>query len=305
MWQVHAAISELMQKGDFQAAIAQIAAHRDECFGKFSPLFVLEAACVARGDRPEHYIRAAEILQEAASFDPANFWIFYNLSHYLTKLGRAPEAQMATWRVHRLLGWPESEAKGYEFTHDYFAGNIPQWSEWFATLITMRPIYCLEIGSWQGASATWLLDKVISDRGGLLTCVDTFTGSSEHQGILKNLGLSLEGMFDRNIARTGHKAMCRKRVGSSQKWLRRLPYQSYDFIYIDGAHEAKYVIQDAVLSVPLLKSAGFMLVGDVNFCFPDDPSQNTAKAVDFLLEVFHEEIECVHKGRQVLLKRTN
>jgi len=131
----------------------------------------------------------------------------------------------------------------------------------------MRPIYCLEVGSWQGASATWLLDKVVSARGGLLSCIDTFAGSSEHEALLGSLGSSLEAIFDSNIAKTGYRAMCRKLVGSSQERLRPLPPEAFDFIYIDGAHEAKFVIQDAVLALPLLKPGGYILFDDaVSFC---------------------------------------
>jgi len=47
----------------------------------------------------------------------------------------------------------------------------------------------------------------------------------------------------------------------------QLMNEHFDFIYIDGAHEAKFVIQDAVLALPLLKPGGYILFDDaVSFC---------------------------------------
>jgi hypothetical protein len=68
MWQIWSDIHALMTQGAYDEALAEIAIHRDECRGTFSPLFVLEAACVARHGQPKNYARAAEILQEATGF---------------------------------------------------------------------------------------------------------------------------------------------------------------------------------------------------------------------------------------------
>jgi len=87
MWQIWSDIHALMTQGAYDEALAEIAIHRDECRGTFSPLFVLEAACVARHGQPENYARAAEILQEATGFDDRNYWVYYNLAHFLGKLG--------------------------------------------------------------------------------------------------------------------------------------------------------------------------------------------------------------------------
>ena len=224
MWQIYNVIQKLVDAGDVNNALTEIEKYRGECISsRFSPLLVLEASCIADQGTLQGYTRAVEILEEAATLDPTNFWIFYNLGHYLRHLERDHEALAAIRKSHCLVGWPESKEKGYEFTHDYFSGNIALWERWFAEVITVTPIDCLEVGSWQGASATWLLDKVVSPRGGLLTCIDTFTGSSEHKGIVRSLGTSLEALFDSNIDKSGHKGLCRKLVGPSQERLRSLP----------------------------------------------------------------------------------
>jgi len=305
MWDVHAQVRQLIDTGDYAGALTKISTYREQCFGTFSPLFVLEADCVARAGRPESYARAIAILEEAAGFDRNNFWIYYALARYLRLVGRSSEAHAASWEAHRSVGWSESGEKGYEFTDDWFSAEISKWAEWFSTLITNQPVYCLEIGSWQGISATWLLDKVVAPRGGHLTCIDRFTGSSEHAALMNGLEAPLEELFDRNIAKTGRGSLCRKLVGYSHHWLRRLPYESYDFIYVDGAHEAKFVIQDAVLAAPLLKPDGFLLFDDADFRFAEDPIQNTENAIEFFRNTFGDEFECIDRGRQVLFRKVS
>ena len=92
-------------------------------------------------------------------------------------------------------------------------------------------------------------------------------------------------------------------VGRSSDVLRLLAPGAYDFAYIDGAHEAKHVISDAVLVWPLLEAGGFLLFDDYNFTFAATPEQNTAQAIDFFLRVYADELEVIDKGAQVLLRK--
>ena len=221
----------------------------------------------------------------------------------LAALGDADAAAAQYRQAHALIGWPESQRHGYVFTHDYFSSNIPQWRDWFATHITAAPIAALEIGSWQGGSACWLLDAVVAPRGGHLTCIDTFAGSSEHEGLAAAGPGALEAAFDANIARSLQGARVRKLAGRSQDVLPRLHGERFDFIYIDGAHEAKFVIQDAVLCWGLLPAGGHMLFDDVPFAFAAAPEQDTARAIDFFLSVFRDDVTVIARGRQLLLRR--
>jgi predicted O-methyltransferase YrrM len=63
------------------------------------------------------------------------------------------------------------------------------------------------------------------------------------------------------------------------------------------------VIQDAVLALPLLKPGGYILFDDVPFRFAHSPRQDTARAVEFFAEVFHDELTCIHKEYQMLLQK--
>lgn len=230
-----------------------------------------------------------------------NLWTHYCLGHHLASQGQLSPAAAAFRVCHRLCGWPASEAKGYVFTHDYFAGHISVWQRWFTDTIQQRPIRILEVGSWQGGSTLWLLDQVLAERGGSITCVDTWEGSSEH-GFLGTMGLQLEELFDANIARSGHSEQVEKRKGRSQDVLPQLAGQLFDFIYIDGAHEADLVLQDALNAHPLLAPGGFLVFDDLAYSFTD-PKQNTIHGINTFLELAGEAYEEIERGAQLLLRK--
>jgi len=72
----------------------------------------------------------------------------------------------------------------------------------------------------------------------------------------------IEERFDRNIEATGVAYKIKKIKGSSEKMLRGLRLEKYDYVYIDGSHLAKWVLSDAVLSWDLIKPGGLMIFDD-------------------------------------------
>jgi hypothetical protein len=303
-WAHYGTISVLVQTGQHQTALDRLSAYETEKGGLAPPLVVLRAQSLnALGD----YAAASRALLQVVAAGEADFWIWYTMAETRRGLLNWPGVFEANRAAHSLAGWSESPRRGYQFTHDYFAPNLLNWQAWFTQHITTAPIAALEIGSWQGGSACWLLDKVVGPRGGTLTCIDPFSGSSEHAGflpgVMAELGGSLEGLFDANIARTGHAKQVRKLKGFSQDVLPGLHGERFDFIYVDGAHEAKWVIQDAVLCWGLLADGGHMLFDDVPFTFPDNPGQDTARAIEFFTSVFKDDIAILVSERQLLLRR--
>jgi predicted O-methyltransferase YrrM len=303
-WAHYHTISALVNNGQHAEALETLHAFQVANGGLAAPYVVLRAQ--ALGHIGKHHA-ASDALEGVVAGGNADFWIWYTLAEARRALGDWPGVFAASREAHLLAGWPESGQHGYRFTHDYFAANLLTWQAWFAQHITAAPIRALEIGSWQGGSACWLLDRVVGPRGGTLTCIDPFSGSSEHAAFLSqtlaDVGSSLEALFDDNVARTGHAGMVRKLKGFSQDVLPRLHGETFDFIYVDGAHEAKWVIQDAVLSWGVLAPGGFMLFDDVPFTFPERPEQNTARAIDFFTSVFRDDLTIIASERQLLLRR--
>jgi predicted O-methyltransferase YrrM len=300
-WEYFKTIERLLANGQHDAALALLNRRGGAPDRAKIPFFLLAARAHAAAGALDKAIATLHRFEDSGISD---FWAHYGLANYYRDLGCIEKTYHHYRKAHSSAGWTESDENGYRFTHDYFSGRIEDWNRRFAEVITKAPICCLEVGSWQGGSALWLLDKVVSRRGGSLTCIDSFAGSSEHAAFLRLIDESIESFFDDNIRRSGHAAQCRKLKGYSQQVLPTLIGSQFDFIYIDGAHQAKFVIQDAILAWPLLSNGGYLLFDDVDFSFPEAPAQNTERALDFFQSVFAEDIEVLERSPQLLLRRT-
>jgi predicted O-methyltransferase YrrM len=300
-WDDYHRLRAALDRGEADTVLREIAAASADPGELRVRLAGLQAQAHLRLGRPS---AAIGVLQRLVVSGEADYWTHHLLGQCYASLGESAEAAAHYRTAHALIGWRQSARNGYVFTHDYFSPNVPVWRDWFAEHITVTPIAALEIGSWQGGSATWLLDEVVGPRGGRLTCIDTFLGSSEHMELAAAGPGALEALFDANIARTGYAHRVRKLVGTSQAILPRLIGEEFDFIYIDGAHEAKFVIQDTVMSWALLRVGGCLLFDDATFTFPAAPEQDTHRAIDFFLSVFADDLTVIERGRQLLLRRT-
>jgi len=105
----------------------------------------------------------------------------------------------------------------------------------------------LEIGAFEGRTSVWLLDNVLTGKGCTLTCVDV----NPPENLKHNLSYHKD------------KAILVKTF--SHEWLYEELVDGggiYDFVYIDGDHNAPGVLEDAVLAWRALKIGGIMYFDD-------------------------------------------
>lgn len=212
------------------------------------------------------------------------------------------EFSPAQYQRERVIYGLESQAKLYHFTHDWFSRNIPLLSEHISIFAGLPNLHFLEVGSWEGRSTCWLLEKILTHESAQISCIDTFEGEDYlnlEQDILQNV----EDRFDWNIAQTGYARKVQKCIGRSQDVLRNLPLYTYDLLYIDGSHLAIDTLSDAILGWDLVKNEGLIIFDDYDKFFPDNPSQNTHLAVDAFITCFAPRIEVIHQSHQVILKK--
>ena len=57
------------------------------------------------------------------------------------------------------------------FTEDWFTNNIPTWNKVLGNLRN-KPVKFLEIGSFEGRSATWALENILTHKDSQLYCID-------------------------------------------------------------------------------------------------------------------------------------
>ncbi len=162
------------------------------------------------------------------------------------------------------MSFANSAPPTYEFSNDWFAHAKPAWSQILAQL---RPVKILEVGSFEGQSTCFLIETQGAREACELHCIDTWQGGIEHDGA--NMPL-VEQRFLRNTKAAchsvPHQVDLRIHKSRSDFALAQLfvqGYESYfDFIYIDGSHQAPDVLADAVLAFRLLRAGGIMAFDD-------------------------------------------
>ena len=90
--------------------------------------------------------------------------------------------------------------------------------------------------------------------------------------------------------------------GSQLRTLERIPM--FDAVYIDGSHKSWHVLEDAVLSFPLLKVGGVMLFDDYqggDILSLEYPHQ----AINVFLKIHSDSIEVVHRDYQLAIRKIN
>lgn len=192
-------------------------------------------------------------------------------------------------------------AEKYQFTEDWVSPHSGVWREHLKHLKGRRNIHALEIGSFEGRSALWFLENILTDATSTITCVDLF------------IGKTYEDQFDHNIQVSTLGKKVRKIKGSSQTILRQLKLNHYDFIYVDGSHFAVNVLMDAVLSWDLLKVGGIIIFDDylmnanaipqLRMAEQETPWALPRMAIDAFLQVFRPYLELRYRGYQVIVRK--
>ena len=154
-------------------------------------------------------------------------------------------------------------AQELKFDNDWFTPNIPTWLTAFQknNFDEKTELNCLEIGSWQGMSAVFILKYFERAQ---LTCVDTWEGADEHQSEHSTTSetlMKVEEVFDFNLS--PYKQRLTKFKGTSYQYFNNhFDSEKFDLIYIDGSHHSDDVILDAIKAFQMLKVNGLIIFDD-------------------------------------------
>jgi hypothetical protein len=194
----------------------------------------------------------------------------------------------------------------YKFTVDQFSPHIKHWEEDIGHLSNLPGLTFLEIGCFEGRATIWLLNTILTHATSSIVCLDTFdfSGQGYYDSNTTNDGLTIEGRFRHNIEQTSSSSKVKTVIGPSQVTLRDLPLSHFDFVYIDGSHIGRHVLEDAVLSWGLLKNGGIMTFDDYLWEDHPDPLMRPKIAIDSFLSIYGECRKVIRKDRQVTIEKT-
>jgi predicted O-methyltransferase YrrM len=193
----------------------------------------------------------------------------------------------------------------YDFTNNWFESLAKVVWELFIPQI--NPTRILEIGSYEGASTCYLIKKLADSKDIELHCVDTWQGGVEHQegGGGETDMSAVEKRFHHNtktaISEVKHAVQLVIHKEHSDIALSKLIAEGkqnyFDFIYVDGSHQAPDVLCDAILSFRLLKIDGVIAFDDYlwqeKLPYGTDPIRCPKFAIDAFTNIYCRKIKVI------------
>jgi len=193
----------------------------------------------------------------------------------------------------------------YSLTNQWFedaAKNV-----WDTFIPKLNPKRILEIGSYEGASTCYLIEKLAHTQNIEIHCIDTWQGGIEHQrgGEAETDMSAVEKRFHHNTQtasrQASHTVQLVLHKSFSDVALSRLLAQGkqgyFDFIYIDGSHQAPDVLCDAVLSFRLLRKNGMIAFDDYLWqeSLPSgtDPIRCPKPAIDAFTNIYCRKLKII------------
>lgn len=155
-----------------------------------------------------------------------------------------------------------------------------------------RAVKVLDIAPHEGRSTVWLLDNV---PGCHVTVLQTSDDTKVIRNMLHNLSMQQHSNASASVSVL---------LGGLEK-LPPLKHESFDFVYVDSGHDARFTLEAAVQSFNLLKPGGLMVFDD----YTTDRLhgyQCPKPAIDAFVSVYSKYLKVFHASWQLmLLKRRN
>jgi predicted O-methyltransferase YrrM len=178
------------------------------------------------------------------------------------------------------------------YTNQWFDPNVPAWKGFFAGW-DQRPVTAVEVGSYEGRSAVWLLENVLRHPDSRIHCIDVFADRDQPDSYWHRFEENLTPFADKVEVYQGYSFDYL--TGFVRAGLRA------DFVYVDGSHRAADVLEDLVLGFRILKPGGLMICDDYlgGAGSNEDLILGSPKiAVDAFTTIYRDRIELI--GRQPL-----
>ena len=136
--------------------------------------------------------------------------------------------------------------KQYTFSKNWFTHKIPSWTQNLKEFKGKPDVNYLEIGAFEGRSALWVLENIVTHPTAKITIIDAFEENSHRT-------------FTSNIKLSGGENKFKILYGFSTDKIKELPSNSIDFAYIDGSGKGIVMLSDLVNTWNIIKADGIII----------------------------------------------
>lgn len=195
-------------------------------------------------------------------------------------------------KFHQRNWWPAYK-QSYDFTTDWFTYRIAKWKKFLSYLKGRENLLALEIGTFEGRSALWLLENILTASSARLVCIDPFLGKAS----------SAKDVFLSNLELGGYQHKTEVIAGFSQDVLPEFKPEQFDLIYIDGNHEGEQILSDAKMCWALLKPSGLLIFDDYKWPARLAKGLSPRQGIDQFLKRYATELQIIYKDYQVFVRK--
>lgn len=161
-----------------------------------------------------------------------------------------------------------------------------------------RPLSYLEIGVFEGRSARWMLENVLTHLDSRMVGLDAWPIEGD----------PFEERARANLAPFADKVEIVKGESGEVLRDRRFAAESFDVVYVDGDHRALNVLTDSVLMWPLLKVGGICIWDDYGWRRAvwkrAARHERPRDAIDAFLSAIRGKCEVLFRNYQVGVRKT-
>ena len=189
--------------------------------------------------------------------------------------------------------------KQYTFTVNTFTGRIPTWTKLLDEFKGKPNLNYFEIGAFEGRSALWVVENILTHPTSKLTIIDAFV-ENNHKTFTSNVNLSGEANKFTILS------------GFSTQKIREVPFNSIDLAYIDGSGKGIVMLGDLVNTWNLLKVNGVIICSRFSITErlrrvlnlqPGDPGPH--EAIDTFLKLYNPYITVLASQEHQVFIRKN